>query len=300
MMAQRTNFPPCLLALAMAALPLTASAQSSTGAGTIAGSIASIDDAGNMELNDNRGYIDSVRLGGETVVRPSGTRLVIGMVVSIAGVNRGSFFAANEVDVDQQSLPPQGGDMPMAAPQGPVPQGPPPQAHAPLPDRSALPPLLARSGDLMGNLDTPLDSAHSAVGDEVVLSDVSSADGSIRHARLSGAVSNVVRPGQGHTAQIEIRFDRLQLRDGTAYRIDGVVTSMQVATKNNTLKEVGGALAGMLAGNAIGKTVFGIGGGGLVGAVGGFLIAKDNRADVVVPDQTAIGVRILRARRQAS
>jgi len=41
-----------------------------------------------------------------------------------------------------------------------------------------------------------------------------------------------------------------------------------------------------------------VSGGGIVGAAGGYLIAKDNRADVVIPGDTAITVRLLRARRQ--
>jgi hypothetical protein len=197
------------------------------------------------------------------------------MSVSITGVNRGSYFAAEQVDI----------------------AGPP----APPPDvAGALPPQLAHSGELTGILDTPLDSRHAAVGDNVVLTDVSSADGTIRHATLSGTVSAVTRPGQGRNAQIEIAFDLLQLRDGSSYHVTGVVTSMQVATKSNTLKEVGGALIGMLAGNAIAKTAFGISGGGIVGAIGGYFVAKDNRADVVVPDHSAISVRLIRARRQAS
>jgi hypothetical protein len=194
----------------------------------------------------------------------------------------------------------------------------PPVAVAPLPpqappsyvDRSpeepppgalpGLPPRLANAGDLTGTLDTPLDSRHSAVGDNVVLTDVTSADGSIRHATLSGTVAAVTHAGQGRNAQIEITFDLLQLRDGTAYHVTGVVQSMQVTTKSNALKELGGALAGMLIGNAVVKTALGVSGGGIAGAVGGYFIAKDNRADVVIPDHSAISVRLLNARRQAS
>jgi hypothetical protein len=56
----------------------------------------------------------------------------------------------------------------------------------------------------------------------------------------------------------------------------------------------------MLAGNAIGKTLFGVSGGGIVGAIGGFMIAKDDRSDVVIPANSAVTVRLVNPRRQAS
>jgi uncharacterized membrane protein len=76
------------------------------------------------------------------------------------------------------------------------------------------------------------------------------------------------------------------------------VTQLQAQTKNNGLKEAGGALAGMLVGNAITKTIFGIAGGGLVGAVGGFLIAKNNRENMTIPANSTVTVRVAGARRQ--
>jgi hypothetical protein len=75
---------------------------------------------------------------------------------------------------------------------------------------------------------------------------------------------------------------------------------MQANTKSNALKEVGGAVAGMLVGNMIGKTIFHTGIGGLLGAAGGFLIAKNNHQNVVVPAGTAVRVTLRSARRQAS
>jgi hypothetical protein len=128
---------------------------------------------------------------------------------------------------------------------------------------------------------------------------VASADGAIRDATLNGTVVTVTRAGQGRNAQIQIQFDSLRRADGERTPVDGVVESMQVQTKSNALKEAGGAIVGMLAGNALFQTLFGVSGGGVIGAVGGFLIAKDNRADVVIPANTAITVQLLSLRRQA-
>jgi hypothetical protein len=145
----------------------------------------------------------------------------------------------------------------------------------------------------------PLDSKTAYVGQEVALRNVASADGTIRGATLSGTVTEVRRAGQGSNAQIRIHFDSMSRGDGTRVPIDGVVDSMQAQTKSNAAKEAGGALLGMLAGNALLTTLFGLSGGGIIGAVGGYLIAKDNRADVVIPANTAIDVQLLTPRRQA-
>lgn len=287
-----------VLALAVTALPIAAPAQSADRSETISGNVASIDAYGNMDVNDDRGYIDSVRLGAGTAINPPGTQLVPGMVIKIIGVNRGNVLAANEVDIAPQSLPRYGQPQQQQPPFARDAPGRMPRATQPQPD--VLPPQLAQAGDFTGSIGTPLDSKNAYVGQPVELNDVSSSDGSIRYATMDGSVISVTRPGQGRNAQLEIQFDRLRLRDGTSYRVVGVVTKMTVSTKNNALKEVGGALAGMLIGNAIGKTLLGVSGGGIVGALGGYLVAKDNRSDVQIPENAAITVRLMKARRQAT
>ena len=254
-----------LLALTIAALPagpLFAADQE-----TIHGQIVSNDGAGNLQVNDDRGFVDNVQLQRDTIVNPGGTQLQPGAVVTIVGTPADSVFAAQRIDVANQ----------------------PPPAVAP-----------AEPGrEVTGVLEMPLDSKTAYVGQEVALRNVASADGTIRGATLNGTVTEVRRPGQGNNAQIRIHFDSMRRADGTRVPIDGVVDSMQAQTKSNAAKEAGGALLGMLAGNALLKTLFGLSGGGIIGAVGGYLIAKDNRADVVIPANTAIDVQLLTPRRQA-
>lgn len=284
-------------------MPLGAFAQSRpAGAETISGYIATVNDADNsIGVNDDRGYLDNVRLQQDTVIYPRGSRLEPGMAITIVGANRGRFFAANQITIAGQSAPPQTAPRGYNAPPS-YQQQPPAQYQQQLavsPDRSALPAQFANAGDLTGAIGTALDSKDAYVGEAVQLVDVASADGSIRGATLYGTVTNVQRGSQGRSAQLELHFNRLRLADNETFGIEGVVTQMRVSTKNNALKEVGGALAGMLAGNAIAKTVLGVGGGGILGAVGGYFIAKDNRTDVTVPVKSAISVRLLQARRQA-
>jgi hypothetical protein len=277
---RRTRCVALLLTLTTFAFPLAVRAQADSSGipsyaqpvapaveeETIHGRIASVDGPDGLQVNDDRGFVDNVRLDQHTAINPPGTRLLPGMTVSIVGVNRGSAFAASRID-----LPRQGAGV-----------APPPGT------------------ELTGILGTSLDSKSAFVGEEVVLTNVSSSDGSIVGATLNGSVADVTTAGQGRNAQIEIHFDTLQLNGGAVYPIDVVVAQMQVNTKSNAAKEVGGALLGMLAGNALGKTLLGVSGGGIVGAVGGFLIAKDNRSDIVIPANTSVTVRLVNQRRQPS
>jgi hypothetical protein len=152
---------------------------------------------------------------------------------------------------------------------------------------------------LTGTLGSTIDTKNAYAGEDVALNNVSSSDGSIRDATLTGTVTSVQRAGQGQPGKIQLRFDTLRMADGQSYSVDTTVTQMQSQTKNNILKEAGGALAGMLVGNAVTKTLFGIAGGGLIGAAGGFLIAKNNRQDVTIPANSTVTVQVVGRRRQA-
>lgn len=151
-----------------------------------------------------------------------------------------------------------------------------------------------------GALATPIDSRTGYVGEPVRLVNVYSQSGSINGATMYGAVTHVVHAGQGRPGRIQMTFTRLVLPSGRTYAINGVVTGAQVGTKNNALKEAGGAVAGMAVGNIIGKAIFGLSGIGLLGAAGGFLLAKNNRQDVTISRGTAVRVMLRSARRQSS
>lgn len=242
---------------------------------TVHGRIASYDGTATLRIDDDRGFVDNVRVRPTTVVQPNGAQLRSGAHVTIVGINRGAYLAASEIDVV---------DHPAAAapPPGGTAAGPPPGTQ------------------LSGILGNALDSKNAYVGEPVVLTNVASTDGAVAGATLTGMVSDVTRPAQGRNAQIRIHFDTLRYADGSTAPVDGIVASMQANTKSNAGKEVGGALVGLLIGNALAKTILGVSGGGAVGAIGGYIIAKDNRADITIPAQTAVTVRLVDSRRQAS
>jgi hypothetical protein len=159
------------------------------------------------------------------------------------------------------------------------------------------------SGTLLnGTIDNNYSSNHAYVGQSVSLSNVTNDDGSgtVTGGRLYGTVVEVQKAGQGRPGKIAFHFNRLVTRSGAVYAVDGHVTEMKANTKNNTLKEAGGALAGMLVGNAIGKSLFHLGGGGIVGAAGGFLLAKNNHQDINVSAGSIVQVELTSVtRRQA-
>jgi hypothetical protein len=108
MMKNNVYVAAAVIALA-AVFPIRAHAQTvpsyADGASTTAngeenvhGRVVSFDGAYNMQVRDNRGYVDNVELHQGTIINPTGITLQPGMVVSVLGYNSGSYLAANEID----------------------------------------------------------------------------------------------------------------------------------------------------------------------------------------------------------
>jgi len=151
------------------------------------------------------------------------------------------------------------------------------------------------SGSLLnGTISQSYSSNNAWVGESVVLTNVTSDDGSgsVSGGKLYGTVTSVQKASQGRPGKISIGFTRLVNGSGASYYVNTTVTKMQANTKNNALKEAGGAVAGMLIGNMLGKTLFHASGGGIVGAAGGFLLAKNNRENVNIPSGSVVQVQI--------
>jgi hypothetical protein len=152
--------------------------------------------------------------------------------------------------------------------------------------------------ELTGTIDQGISSSNATVGQQFTVSNVHSADNNITGATIYGHVADVIKAGQGRPGQIGLAYDRLVTRSGNTYALNGRTTQVQVDTKNNALKEAGGALAGMIVGNIVGKAV-GTNVGGLLGAAGGYVVAKNNRAQVSIPQGSTVTVQVLTARPQA-
>lgn len=155
--------------------------------------------------------------------------------------------------------------------------------------------------DLNGTIMQSLSSNSAVVGQSVVLRQVVSADGSrrVNGATLYGTVTEVTKANQGRPGSIGMYFSRLVLPNGQQFAVSARPTAMQTKTKSNAGKEAAGALLGMFAGNMIGKTIFHTNIGGAAGAAGGFLLAKNNRQDITVPQYSVVTVHLASVRRQS-
>lgn len=143
-----------------------------------------------------------------------------------------------------------------------------------------------------GTINQDVSTSNAYVGERVVLNNVRDENGNFSGGTLYGTVTQVQKAGQGRPGRLQMNFTRLTLPSGASYDVSTSLVGMQANTKNNTVKEAGGALAGMLVGNAISKTIFHVGGGGLIGAAGGFLLAKNNRQDMTVPAGSVVTVHL--------
>ena len=147
---------------------------------------------------------------------------------------------------------------------------------------------------LTGSFDQNLSSNHTQVGDTVTISNAHSDNNDINGAKIYGHVASVQSASQGRAGKITFAFDKVATRAGSVYAIESYTTDVNVQTKSNAGKELGGAAAGALVGGLLGHGV-----GALIGAAGGAVAAKNNRQNVLVPQGSSISVRVVRSRRQS-
>ena len=100
------TFIAALAAALLIAAPFAASAQGApsyaagpgSGDAQIRGRVVSFDGGYQLQVRDEKGYVDDVSLHPGTIINPTGLTLAPGMIVSILGYNAGSYFSANEID----------------------------------------------------------------------------------------------------------------------------------------------------------------------------------------------------------
>jgi hypothetical protein len=73
---------------------------------TVHGRISSFDGQYNVQLRDDRGFVDHLRLKPGTVINPTGLRLAVGMSVTAMGYSRGNVFDVNEINTPYASTYP--------------------------------------------------------------------------------------------------------------------------------------------------------------------------------------------------
>jgi hypothetical protein len=136
-------------------------------------------------------------------------------------------------------------------------------------------------------MDRELNSKSAQVGETFKLLSVHTSNHDINGATLYGHVTHVQHAGQGTPGKIELAVDKVNTASGSIYKVSGEVVNVKVNTKSNAGKEALSAGGGALVGGLIGG-----GTGALIGAAGGFLVAKNNRQNVTIPQGSLVTVEI--------
>jgi hypothetical protein len=157
---------------------------------------------------------------------------------------------------------------------------------------------VAQGAQINAVMNDPLDSSAANIGDRFsmhVVGPYPNNDPRFEGATITGKVLSVQRAGQGVKPQLQLGIDRLIFADGTSVRLDAEVTSQQTKQQQKSGANVALAtIGGMLLGNLVGKTVFHTGGGGLIGAAGGFLYGYNNNTNITLPAGAPIQLTVAR------
>ncbi|MHB8148466.1 MAG: hypothetical protein ACYDGM_14550 [Vulcanimicrobiaceae bacterium] len=155
---------------------------------------------------------------------------------------------------------------------------------------------LYQGTQLNGRLRQAIDTGSAHVGDRFVMDVVPpypSGNPAFQGAIIAGEVTSVTPAAQGRKASLGLQFDYLRLADGSTVDISANMTSDQ---KNQEQKNGGHValttLGGMLLGNALGKTIFHTGGGGIVGAAGGLLYGLNKQANFSLPTGSNVQITL--------
>jgi hypothetical protein len=156
--------------------------------------------------------------------------------------------------------------------------------------------VIPAGSNVFGTLDTDLNTANASVGDGFSLSierPYPNDDPAYANSYVRGHVAKVVKAGQGTKAELDLAFDALVMADGTSSPITGHVVKVDTKQQSAIPQQAIGALAGMIVGNVIGKTVLGSNMhlGGLAGAAGGFLYGNNVKTNFTVPKGSTMTVQ---------
>jgi hypothetical protein len=142
---------------------------------------------------------------------------------------------------------------------------------------------LASGTMLDATMDQTIDSGSAQIGQRFTMTVVPpfpQSNSQFESATLTGHVTNVVAAGQGTNPQLAFAIDKIALADGATGHPILMVQAQETQRHDNTTNVAASALAGMLVGNWIGKTVFQSNAGGAVGAVAGVLYASNKKQNV--------------------
>jgi hypothetical protein len=144
-------------------------------------------------------------------------------------------------------------------------------------------------------LGTALDTGSAYIGQPISLTVQQSAQGALSAlagATISGKVIDVQAAAQGTNPAIQLAVDSIALAGNVDPQpISAKVLKIDPTPGSMIAKEAGGALAGMLIGNYIGK-LYHSNAGGAIGAVGGYLLTANSKSNLRVPAGTPVTLQL--------
>jgi len=155
---------------------------------------------------------------------------------------------------------------------------------------------------ISGTLSNDLNTATAQVGDQFsvnVTPPYPNGDPSFTNATIRGQVAAVTRAGQGTQPQLGLTFSHIVFGNGQTMAIAGHITTADEKRSSAIPQQAIGALAGLLVGNALGKTVLHTSGGGIAGAAGGFLYGNNLKTNFVIQRSSTVTIQLDQPLRQA-
>lgn len=152
---------------------------------------------------------------------------------------------------------------------------------------------LAKKGDIVaGKLQQTLSSKTAHDGDTFSMPEQDTLfhhNAALHGATIDGHVENVSPAGPTHKATMNIYFDDVKMADGSTLPLSAKVDSLAAPTHHvrDAMLIAGGAIAGHVAGNKMGK-----GHGGLLGAGAGFALASAMKSDIVLKSGTVVKLKL--------
>lgn len=140
---------------------------------------------------------------------------------------------------------------------------------------------------LTGTINETFNSKDAQVGQTFTLSNVHTSNYDVSGATLYGHISHVQRAGMGTPGKIELGVDKVNAKSGSIYKINGQVVNVEVNTKSNAGKEALATAGGALLGGLLGNGTWAV-----IGAAGGFLVAKNSRENVTIPQGSLVTVEV--------
>lgn len=162
-------------------------------------------------------------------------------------------------------------------------------------DIAAAKPPIPSGSIINATLDTALNTANAYIGQAVTLTvpqDAQDTPSALAGATIYGKVIEAQAAAQGTNPSVQIAVDSIALANSADPQpIAAKVLKVDPVQGSMIAKEAAGTLGGMFLGNWIGKSMES-NQGGLIGAVGGYLLTSNSKANMTVPSGTPVTLQL--------